>query len=314
MSNFVNYEKQIFHLKNEKELIIKDDDYATKILKDYSHFSIINAYKELFYNKAARKYNRNVTFENFVSFYNFDSQLREIFFKEFLFIEQKLKSSISYYFCEYYDSDEQNIYLDKNSYNNSPLLENMTLEVVGTLNSNINNETKYQYINYYKENHHNVPLWVGIKSLMFGHVSKMYSCLLPAIQTSVVKDFCELSENDFNMIIKVITDFRNVCAHNERFYCDKSIRSSIPDTIYHEKLNIIKVNQSYKYGKQDLFAVVIALKIILDNNRFLIFANKLEFEINKIINETPLNKDVLLNKMGFPINWKDIIDLESIKR
>ncbi len=78
------------------------------------------------------------------------------------------------------------------------------------------------------------------------------------------------------------------------------------DTKYHANLQIPK-NKEYECGKRDLFAAVIALKILLPSSEFKQFIDDIKNEINTI---TPklnvLNIDEILSEMGFPINWKKI--------
>lgn len=62
-----------------------------------------------------QKYIYGVTFEEIVSFYYFDEQLRSLFFKYILHIEKQMKSMVSYYFCDKY-GESQTAYLDIKNY------------------------------------------------------------------------------------------------------------------------------------------------------------------------------------------------------
>lgn len=117
---FLTYEQQIDKLKNEKKLIIDDENYAIERLKQIGYFKLIGGYKHLFKNKTTKNFNDNTHFEDIVQLYMFDERLRELNLKYILKAEQQLKSLISYYFCEKY-GDSQNAYLSKNNYR-SPLI------------------------------------------------------------------------------------------------------------------------------------------------------------------------------------------------
>ena len=82
---FISYQEQIGKLSNEKELVITDVEYAIAKLKDYSYFGLISCYKEPFYNKTAKKYKRNTSFEQIINLFEFDMNLRELFLKELLY-------------------------------------------------------------------------------------------------------------------------------------------------------------------------------------------------------------------------------------
>ena len=72
-------------------------------------------------------------------------------------------------------------------------------------------------------------------------------------------------------------------------------------------MSIPKQGIQYQYGKNDLFAVVIAFRYLLPDKDFLIFRKRLIQLINAISKKlTHLNNHDLLEKMGFPQNWKTI--------
>lgn len=73
-------EEQICNLK-EIGLIIKDEEYARKILNDISYFRLIKAYSLGFKEKNG-KYHAGVTFEQIVELYLFNANFRQITFAE----------------------------------------------------------------------------------------------------------------------------------------------------------------------------------------------------------------------------------------
>ena len=79
------------------------------------------------------------------------------------------------------------------------------------------------------------------------------------------------------------------------------------DTPLHSKLNIPQQGNQFIYGKQDLFAVVIAFRYLLPKDDFLVFKGKLTLEISRVNkNLVHITEDELLERMGFPKNWKNI--------
>ena len=103
----------------------------------------------------------------------------------------------------------------------------------------------------------------------------------------------------------MITKFRNVCAHGERLFTYKTA-DSIGDLLLHKKLNIPVKRNTYQYGKNDLFAVVISLRYVLPKDDFLIFKKQLSDLIKKLVSATSLTENDILSAMGFPSNWKKI--------
>ena len=79
------------------------------------------------------------------------------------------------------------------------------------------------------------------------------------------------------------------------------------ETLLHKKLSLPQSGNQYEKGKQDLFAVVIAFRYLLPGKDFLEFKRKLIKEIDRVNREVEHISEVeLLNKMGFPKNWKNI--------
>ena len=63
----------------------------------------------------------------------------------------------------------------------------------------------------------------------------------------------------------------------------------------------------YQYGKNDLFAVVIAFRYLIPSGDFLVFKRKLAVLIDHTSKKlVHMDSEELLNKMGFPPNWKNI--------
>ena len=99
---FLTYQQQLHILEHDKQLAIPDSDYAKKMLEEISYYSLIGGYKSLFKHNASNKYAHGVTFDELVSFYYFDEELRTLFLKYILHVERHMKSMFSYHFCEKY--------------------------------------------------------------------------------------------------------------------------------------------------------------------------------------------------------------------
>lgn len=303
---FLSYVQQIEKLKNEKNLIIDDEDYAVQILKQIGYFKLIGGYKFLFKNKTTNKYNDNTHFEDIVKLYLFDENLREINLKYILKAEQHLKSLISYHFCEKY-GDSQTAYLTKTNYEYTTYKNQHDIDkLIKLLNDNyIVHSTDYPYINHTKLKHGNLPLWVLINALTFGNISKMYLLFPQGLRINISKNYENLNEKQLGQVTAVLTKFRNACAHGERLYTYKTA-DSIPDLLLHKKLAIPKKGMQYKYGKNDLFSVVISLRYLLTSEQFKEYKQELNKIINNYLQNATIPQTDILNEMGFPPNWKDI--------
>ncbi len=91
---------------------------------------------------------------------------------------------------------------------------------------------------------------------------KMFEFLPQNMQGTICQDFGNVKKNEMIKYLKVLTLYRNVCAHNERLFSYHTY-IDIPDTLLHKKLGISKNGSKYIYGKNDLFSVVIAFRYLL---------------------------------------------------
>jgi len=108
--------------------------------------------------------------------------------------------------------------------------------------------------------------------------------------------------------MKVLSEVRNVCAHDERLYnIVLSKESEIRDTRYHVSLGVPIVNTKYSCGKKDFFAILITLKEILKKREFAKLVSDIDTELNKISTKLKSVSIIdLMAKMGLPSNWKQL--------
>lgn len=301
---FSTFDEQIQLLKSEKHLEITDEIYAKDMLMRIGYFPLFGGYKHLFRIPLTKKYKEGTTFNEIVALYEFDSNLRELFFKYLLQIERHMRSLMSYYFSEKY-GESQAAYLDENNYNNSRRNHKIISRLISTLQRAVNT-TDYVYINYYRANYNNIPLWVLSNVLTFGNLSKMYKVFPQSLQSKICKNFGCINRKQMEQFLSVLTKFRNVCAHGERLFTYRTI-DNISDLPLHQKMRIPKQGIQYLYGKNDLFAVVIAFRYLLPKEDFLEFKRKLTLEISRANkNLVHITENELLEHMGFPQNWRNI--------
>lgn len=131
--------------------------------------------------------------------------------------------------------------------------------------------------------------------------------LLPQdIQIKVSRNYQCINESQMISILTVLVKFRNVCAHGELLFTYRTA-DSIPDLPIHIKLKISKKGIQYINGKNDLFAVVIALKYILSDYWYKTFIKELKALIDRYLKKhDSISEQELYEKMGFPENWKKI--------
>lgn len=235
----------------------------------------------------------------------------DYFFKYLCHIEIKLRSSISYYFCQKH-GERQEEYLNPNNYSTSPKSKRGVIKLIKILDNVANKNKDHKYLVYQRNKYHNVPLWVILNALTFGQISKIFEFLPQKMQGLICQVFGNIKKNDMIKYLKVLTLYRNVCAHNERLFSHHTY-SSIPDTLIHQKLNIPKHHSKYICGKNDLFCVVITFRHLLPRADFLVFKKHLMHIFNQYKKKNSnLKLDKLYEYMGFPSNWKHITKFRKI--
>lgn len=303
---FLTYEQQLQKL-TAKGLTIGDYDKAMDLLKKHSYFALISGYKSPF-KLTNGMYKANTSLDDIYSLYVFDDTLRTIILRNILKVEKHIKSLISYSFCETYGEDQAH-YLSPDKYNYSPNNQDDIKDLIGRLSKIASDPKDYSYIKHQMRRHGNIPLWVMMKALTMGTVSKFYSFLPQSIQARVSIEFKHITENELVRMLDLLARVRNVCAHNERLFNYRYNKGAINDTYIHNYLNIPKRNVQYSKGKQDLFAVIIVLKYLLGKEEFSQFVDEINAALEILLTSTrQLQRDQMYRYMGFPANWLEIKD------
>ena len=108
----------------------------------------------------------------------------------------------------------------------------------------------------------------------------------------------------------IIANYRNLCAHEDICFEHKT-QKEIPETSYHAKLNIPKMNGEYIYGINDLFALIIILKRLLRPDDFHMMLNEIAYEIDYLSGRLhSITIEKVLDRMGFPKNYKEIVRMD----
>ena len=76
-------------------------------------------------------------------------------------------------------------------------------------------------------------------------------------------------------------------------------------------LKIKKIDDEYEYGKNDVFALIIIMRQMLQNEDFKNMIIELENVVQTLnYNLHTITIDDVLHRMGFPLNWTDIAKIE----
>jgi abortive infection bacteriophage resistance protein len=305
---FKTLDEQLEILKG-KGLIIEDEEHAKEILLRENYF-FINGYRVLLMNSVADKtFVVGATFRELYSIFLFDRSFRNILFKNLLIIENQLKSVMSYQLSKKYGYRDKD-YLNPRNFTNDRTKTRRVKDVLDKMKRQVRvNGSHHMATMHYMNNYGYIPLWVLVKVLSFGIVGEMYSILKSEDQREIAKVY-GIDVDDFIVYLPILANYRNLCAHEDILYENKT-QKEIDDTIYHKILNLRKEDNEFIQGKNDLFALIIIMKQMLQKEDF----KNMVLEIDNVIqtlnyNITTIKLESVLDRMGFPKNWKDITNIE----
>ena len=305
---FKTLDEQIEILR-EKGLIIRDETKTKDILFRENYF-FISGYRHLFMRSLKdNEFISGTTFEELYGMFIFDRRMRNIFFKYILIVENNIKSIISYCLSKKYGYRDKD-YLNPKNFTQDPMKARQVKDVLSKMKRQIRvNGKEHTATQHYIQNYGYIPMWILVKVLSFGIVSELFTILKVEDQIQIAQNY-NLDIETLSIYLSILANFRNVCAHEDVLY-DHRTQRVIPDTKYHYQLNIDMTDDEYNYGKNDLYALVIIMKQLLTDFEFRELVYEIGYEIDVLdgkVDVIPLNQ--ILNRIGFPDNWRDIIDLD----
>lgn len=282
--------------------------FAKTRLQHEGYYNLINGYKKLFLiNQQSDAYKPGTTVNEIYALFVFDQRLREIFLRYILEVERNIKCLIAYEFPQKYGHDNYLLYKNfdlckKDSHKN-------IISMLSDIQHQIASRGSDPSIRHYLDTYGYIPLWVLNNILSFGQISKFYFNMKQMDRQSISRTF-KIMDHELETLLKYLTAIRNSCAHNNRLYCFRSHDVMI-DTKYHVNLKIPK-DREYENGKRDLFAAVIALKILLPSREFKQMIEEISIAIEEVKGSLKVLKiEDILSEMGFPSNWKKIKSMQK---
>lgn len=185
---------------------------------------------------------------------------------------------------------------------------------------------KNKSINAYLNKHTYLPMWILTNILTFGNISRLFEIQRLDVQLQILQHFKintltdEVRVLNMSRIIHILGIYRNLCAHNERFYCE-TIHIPLDDEFmeYYKKIpTYLTVNglkggtryirkgnfeklERYRHG---LYTLMFAISLFLNKSELTKFKNDIRKELKLLkssIPERPYRKVEKL--MGIDFDW-----------
>lgn len=304
-------EKEIINILRDRGMLFKYPIKAEKILNNHNYF-FLKGYNKL-YLKDETNYKDNVDFEDLYDLYKLDKNIKTLIFRYLLDIEQKLKTNLTNHISNKYGVAESE-YLKKDNYDlKNPYVEETLMKIKEQ--KRVYGE-KNEAVKYYLDKYNYVPLWVLSKSLTMGATRNLFFILKPDEQDRIsknmlTKDIKHKRVVKLKNIIALLTDVRNMCAHDEILLCYRHRRIHLSELPEHSYFNFKRNKDGdLKEGDSDLFAIILSIKYLTNRSNYNSFINSLDTLIKKFLKKHPnVKKQELLDYMNLPLNYVQLKNL-----
>jgi len=274
-------------------LIINNEQFAEYKLHNISFYRL-RAYTYPFQDNhdPNHPFIKKVTFEEIVSFYEFDRDLRLLVFDAIERIEIALRTRIVYYYALTHGShwfENKNLYRNWDYFNND----------IASLDKEINRSDE-EFIKHYKTTYSTPlrpPSWMSLEVASPTSLSKIFQNLSRSPEKKRIAKSLSLDFLILENWMHVLSNVRNICAHHSRLY-NRTLPQSLilpANTFGNNWITNRKVDNAKMY------AVLCSIVFLLDRiNECHDFRTKLIGLFAKY----PVVQPRLLN---FPANWDNEI-------
>jgi len=317
---FKTYDEQIEIIKS-RNIKIEDPVFARNVLSSISYYTIINGYKNSFLlSQETESFVDGTSFEDLYTLHWLDTSLSNLLFKYILYIEQSLKTRISYLVSSNYGvfTPVENIfdsiecdYLSEQHYTNR---RGKRRSVLQKLKISITSERNNESVNHYLHTKNHIPPWIMITNIPFGLAIEWYGILKEDDKTNICNQFIypnpsasQLLSQDvkefFRKALMLLREYRNKIAHGHRIFtvnssielpkrplftlCDSAVSSS---------------EYTHEMGKNDLYAILLSLYVLINDRYYLSnFISELHSLLDPYKNKT-INGKTVFEIFSFPEN------------
>jgi len=264
---------QLIEIMLAKGLTIKDKKKAKKILTEVNYF-ILTYYSEILKDKNGR-FIKGATFEELHQIYIFDKDIKMLFLRILLDIENQFKTALNELISTRYGYRETAYLRDENYDKHNPHVK----RCIHNIESQIEQYgKKNEAVAYYKDKYGYIPFWVLTKILTLGNIKNLFDILRPKDKLQVTKHIydLELPTNPVETLqemLYIFVDLRNKCAHDEFVFDYQHSHAMLPPLKEHKSI------ENPNIGHNDLLAFIISLKYVC---QYEVYTNFLE-SFNKLL-------------------------------
>jgi abortive infection bacteriophage resistance protein len=195
---------------------IDDEDQAIHYLSHVNYYRLAGYWWPMQIDKENHKFKENSKFEDFVSLYNFDRELRILLFDVIEKIEISLRTKLIYHLSHEYDPWWfQNTSIFQDSVALIDTLASIKEEVERSKDVFVKEHKRK-----YKDDLRFPPAWKTLELTSFGSLSKLYGNLKNGVKSKdvIALEFGTANHTYLPSWLQSIAQIRNYCAHHSRLW------------------------------------------------------------------------------------------------
>lgn len=280
---FLTYD-QMVDLLEKRKIQIDDRAFAISALQNFSYYSLVNGYKDTFLQlPGTDNFIPGTKFEELYTLHIIDVNLNNVLFKYILYVEQALKSRISYLvsesfgvFTDIHDHSNNNPddYLYERNYSNST---NKRSNILRKIKECAQQPREHPSLTHYIHTKNHLPAWILTYNIPFGLTIEWYSILKQDDKNTICSQFLnndnltiEQRKEFFVQGLKLLREYRNKIAHGNRTFSIMSL-PILPKvaTLCYSYNQLSNTEYRQGCGQCDLFAVFLVILTLLNDNYLL---------------------------------------------
>lgn len=282
---FKTHSEQVEILKS-RGLHFADEKFAVQALSSVNYY-MLSGYLHPHKNRQTGLYSKDISFDEVLNLYYFDTELRSALLFAVNHIEQRLKSVISYTIAEQ-NPDNPLIYEDSAFFKHP----SEHAKFIKSFKDFVNYNSEIPFVRHHIKNYDgHFPIWVASELFTLGNIKFLYRNSSNSIRRAVSKTF-DVSPDVLDSWIENLRVTRNMLAHDRKLYQSTwKITPKLPE----------KYRPSSPLGNK-LFSQIYLMKLMFPSQQLWNHAFR---KIGQVLIDH--NSKIKLSELGFPADWQELL-------
>ncbi len=203
-------------LLQSRGLVVSNEAFAQHVLSNISYYRLAGYWWPMQADKELHIFKPGSRFEDAVSLYNFDKELRIMLFDAIEVIEISLRTKLIYHLSHEKDPwwfQDTSLFTDVRAH----------IQTLAHLEEEIE-RSKDTFIKEHKRRHKDdgrfPPAWKSLEVTSFGALSRIYGNLKPGVRSkdTIAIEFGTVNHTYLPSWLQSIVQIRNICAHHSRLW------------------------------------------------------------------------------------------------